>query len=386
MKFNLPGAVTVLFVVAASLVSSACSTIQNALDPSNIDYRGATRGPGLDVPPDLIGPKADDRYVVPDRTTGKTYSGYASERRAVEDLGNQAGAAKAEVLPARDGARIERDGRLRWLVIDKRPDQAWPLLVEFWKSEGFELPLESPAIGMMETDWNKRREKAESTGLRGLLSSGLGTAYSTAVQDRFRTRVEPAPGGGTEILISHQAMEEVVDSKLADSTIWQPAPSRPELELEFTRRLMLRLGGTPNEVQREVARAEAPRPARATIVSAPGAVDSITVTEGFDRAWRELGLVIDRIGFTVEDRDRSKGTYFVRYVDLDRRDPRQGTMSRLFSGERKDLSGQRYQIVVGGEAASTRVTVLGEAGKPLQSEEDRRVGNRIIALLHERLR
>ncbi|MGE0311285.1 MAG: outer membrane protein assembly factor BamC [Lautropia sp.] len=385
MTFKPQGAVAVLLACAASLASSACTTIQDALDPSNIDYRSANRGPGLDVPPDLVGPKADDRYVVPDRGTGKTYSGYASERKAAADVDSRRGAG-ADVLPVREGARIERDGRLRWLVVDRRPEQVWPLLVEFWKSEGFELPVDSPATGMLETDWSKRREKAESSGIRGLLSAGLGTAYSTAVQDRFRTRVEPGPDGGTEIVVSHQAMEEVVDSKLADSTIWQPAPSRPELELEFMRRLMLRLGTPQAEVQREVARAEAPRPARASIVPVAGGVDAITIREGFDRAWRELGLVIDRIGFTVEDRDRSRGTYFVRYVDLDRRDPRQGTMSRLFSGERKDLSGQRYQIVVTGEGAGSRVTVRGDEGKPLERDEDRRVANRIIALLHERLR
>ncbi len=117
-----------------------------------------------------------------------------------------------------------------------------------------------------------------------------------------------------------------------------------------------------------------------------GDLASLQVAEGFDRAWREVGLVLDRVGFTVEDRDRSKGTYFVRYVDLDRRDPRQGTISRFFSGERKDLMGQRYQIAIAGSASEVMVTVREEGGQPPQTAENKRVANRIIALLHEEMK
>ena len=41
----------------------------------------------------------------------------------------------------------------------------------------------------------------------------------------------------------------------------------------------------------------------------------LTLDEPFDRAWRRVGLALDRVGFTVEDRDRAKGLYYVRYVD-----------------------------------------------------------------------
>jgi hypothetical protein len=53
------------------------------------------------------------------------------------------------------------------------------------------------------------------------------------------------------------------------------------------------------------------------------------VDEGFDRAWRRVGLALDRAGFTVEDRDRTQGIYFVRYIN-DATETK-GFFSKLFS-------------------------------------------------------
>ena len=436
----------IVVVAALAGVMTGCSWMRDVLDPSNVDYKSAKTGPGLDVPPDLIGPRGDDRYVIPGAGTGKTYSDYSRDRqdRASQAatqapagaVGGGAGTGGVGVLPAIDpnallpsteGARIERDGQVRWLVVDQAPERVWPQVVAFWQAEGIPLRDESPALGTMETEWVTRGEQPERGGIRGLFSRAIGSTYTTSMKDAYRTRIERAAGGGTEIYVSQRALEEVVNSPRQDSTIWQPGPNRPELEVEMLRRMMLRIGrATVPESRAAVAgvagvtpaapgssaapaaaaatavapaatpapatasgraAAEPDRPDRAVVVSEQGGLNGLRVNEGFERAWREVGLAIDRIGFTVEDRDRSKGTYFVRYVDLDRRDPRQGALSRMFSGERKDLSGQRYQIRVAGDGgAATRVDVRGDAGDTPGTEADVRVANRIVALLHERMR
>ena len=450
--------------VVAALVAGlgACTWTRGVLDPSNVNYRSAKTGPGLDVPPDLIGPKGDDRYVIPEAGTGKTYSDYSRDRRDRAGQAAQAtAAAEADsasagntktVLPAVEGARMARDGQIRWLVIDQAPEKVWPQVVAFWQAEGIALRDESPSQGTMDTEWVTRTEHPERRGLRGLFSRAIGSTYTTSMKDAYRTRVEPAPGGGTEIYVSQRALEEVVNSPAQDSTIWQPGPNRPELEVEMLRRMMLRIGHvTPAESRAAVAAISgsgpanagaaggaaaggaaavgggaaaggaaadasatasaatadaaasspaspagspsaerspvASRPERAVVFPEQGELNGLKVHEGFERAWREVGLAIDRVGFTVEDRDRSKGTYFVRYVDLDRRDPRQGALSRLFSGERKDLSGQRYQIRVAGDGSSaSRVEIRNDNGITPATDADVRVANRIVALLHERMR
>jgi outer membrane protein assembly factor BamC len=394
-----------------------CQSFRDFFDPSNVDYRSAKRGPGLDVPPDLVGPKADDRYVVPERGTGKTFSDYSRGRQEqgreqpAADTRTQATA--SSVLPVREGARMERDGASRWLVVDQPPETVWPQLEEFWQAQGIELRTQSAELGTMDTVFTPRNERPERSGLRGLFSRAIGSSYTTSLSDAYRTRIERAPNGGTEIYVAHRALEEVVNSPRGDSSVWQPGPNRPELEVEMLRRMMLRLGRAPDQVAQggaagtsgaaaataggtasaapagAAAGAGPARPERAKVFVDQGTLNGLRVEEGFDRAWREVGLAIDRIGFTVEDRDRSKGTYYVRYVDLDRRDPRQGALSRLFSGERKDLTGQRYQIRVegdGGASAASRVAVRSDTGQTPTTDADVRVANRIVALLHERIR
>ena len=86
--------------------------------------------------------------------------------------------------------------------------------------------------------------------------------------------------------------------------------------------------GTPAPGRGRRGRSAAEQPARARIEKANDGASRLVVDDSFDRAWRRVGLALDRTGFTVVDRDRSKGLYFVRYAnpDLDpasRRDSRQ---------------------------------------------------------------
>jgi len=376
-------------LLAAALLS-ACSSIRSALDPANIEYRGAAQGPALDVPPDLVTPQGSERYSLPGRgAPGQTLSDFKRERAAAGDSLPRA----SNVLPTREGARIERDGEFRWVVVNQPVEKVWPQLKDFWASQGFSLAVDSPQTGIMETEWAERRQKVETGGIRGVLSKALGSSYATGERDRYRTRLDRLPDGSTEIFVNHRGMEEVLTGVQKDQSVWQPRPSNPELEIEYLRRMLTQFGSPRESIQvasaADASAATSGAGAAATAhtrIVTEGEVSKLTVNEGFDRAWREVGLVLDRVGFTVEDRDRSKGTYFVRYVDLDRRDPRQGTLSRFFSGERKDLMGQRYQIAVERGASDVTVAVRDESGAAPSSPENQRVANRIIALLHEEMK
>jgi outer membrane protein assembly factor BamC len=171
-------------------------------------------------------------------------------------------------------------------------------------------------------------------------------------------------------------MAEVYVDARQETTIWQPRPSDPQLEAEFLGRLMVKLA--PSEAQATAsasASATATASAVAAVSSAPespprarrvsGAGAALEVDEPFDRAWRRVGLALDRSGFTVEDRDRAGGLYFVRYVDpknAGKEEP--GFFSRMFSGGSKPPSPlERYRIAVkGGSDNKTTVSVLTGSG------------------------
>ena len=94
----------------------------------------------------------------------------------------------------------------------------------------------------------------------------------------------------------------------------------------------------------------------------------LTVMDPFDRAWRRVGLALDRVGFTVVDRDRSKGVYFVRYVDpdIDGKKEEKGWLSKLAfwsSDESKKMRQEQYRVLVKEKGDSCQVQVQDKDGK-----------------------
>lgn len=368
-------------VLAAMLLAAGCSSFE--VPGSKIDYKSTSRLPPLEVPPDLTRPSGDDRFVVPDanpRSTA-TYSAYSQERTG------EARTTRTGVLPTQDNARIERAGSQRWLVVKGSPDALWPVVREFWQEAGFIVNVEMPGAGIMETDWAENRARIPQSGLRGFFGRVLDSVYDSSERDKFRTRLERGvEPGTTEIYISHRGMEEVYTSNQTDTadTRWQPRPPNPELEVEMLGRLMGRLGVEPERVKSQLA---APVAAPRASLSKGGAGSMLTLTEEFDRAWRRVGLALDRIGFTVEDRDRSKGLYFVRYIDPDADNKtgkaNEGWLSKLkFWGRDKKPSAEQYRILVKAEGQSTAVNVLNKEGAAETSD----TANRILTLLFEQLK
>lgn len=360
---------TLSLVVAVTLAASGCSMMES----KKIDYKSAQKAPTLEVPPDLVAPAADNRYAIPD-TQGSgtaTLSTYDKERK-VAPAGTQT------LLPTEEKARIERAGTQRWLVVQATPQQVWPVIKDFWQENGFIINQESPETGVMETDWAENRAKIPQDAIRRTLGKVIDGLYSTAERDKFRTRIEPGKEG-TEIYLSHRGMMEVYATEGKDKTVWQPRPADPELEAEMLRRLMLRFGVEKARADTLLAKQQTPEQAR--IVKDSGA-PALEMDEGFDRAWRRVGLALDRVGFAVEDRDRSKGVYFVRYIDPDadnasKRD--EGLLAKFaFWKSKQPKTSPQVQIVVAEAGDKSRVTVGGGA--------DSGIRTRIVNLLYKELK
>lgn len=206
--------------------------------------------------------------------------------------------------------------------------------------------------------------------IRATLGKVFDSLYSTGERDKFRTRLERNAAGGTEIYVTHRGMVEVYTSTSKDSTVWQPRAADPELETEFLRRLMVKLG-VPQEQSQAVVAAPALKAASVRMTSVNN-VPVVQMDEGFDRAWRRVGLALDRTGFTVEDRNRNDGLYFVRYVapGTDKKEP--GFFSKLLGGSAATPP-LKYRVVVRSQGEATTVSVLNEAGAPESSANAERI-------------
>lgn len=360
------------FATALALVG--CSSIENLVSGDKIDYRSqGQKTAGLEVPPDLTQLARDSRY----QQTGGAVSAAAFQSAAATPAAPQAA---TTVAPNAIGdVKIERAGDSRWLTTPMSPEQLWPQLQGFWKDSGFVLVLDQPASGVMETDWAENRAKIANDPIRATVGKVLDSLYSTGERDKFRTRVERTPTG-SEVYISHRGVEEVYSGARNESTVWQPRKPDPQLEAEFLARLMQRLG-----VKQEVAKAAAATapaaPTRARLVD--GKPATMQVDDPFERAWRRVGLALDRGGFTVEDRDRTQGLYFVRYVDASKSaQGERGFFSRLFGSKDDGVSPTKYRISVKGDGDRSTVAVLDAQGAP----EAGPAGQRIVSLLVDDLK
>lgn len=379
------------FAGAAFLATalSGCSTIGDLFSGDKVDYRSTTsnRAQPLEVPPDLSQLSRDSRY----QPQGGVVSAAAAAAGPAVVAGTlpATAAVPAVALTQEGDIRVERAGQQRWLVVPLAPEQLWPRLKSFWQEHGFTLAEENAKTGVMETDWSENRAKLPSDAVRNTIGRVLGNLYDTGERDRFRTRVERT-AAGAEIYISHRGAAEVYADDRRETTTWRTRPNDPQLEAEFLSRLMVALGAKD-------------APARAAVVAAGGSgtppplagrageraaalpigATSLQVSDAFDRAWRRVGLALDRGGFTVEDRDRTAGLYYVRYVDpksVGKEEP--GWWSRLFGSSANPQAAVRYRIAVKSSGELTTVSVQNSAGAPDAGEN----AQRIVALLGAELR
>ena len=371
-----------MFIGLSLSFLGACSLIP---EPKKIDYKSATKAPTLEVPPDLTAATSDDRFAVPDAGSrgSATFSAFSKDRSANPQREGQA------LLPELANARVERAGSQRWLVVKAMPDQVWPVAREFWQENGFIINTENPEAGIMETDWAENRAKIPQDLLRKVLGKVLDGIYSTSERDKFRTRLEAGKTTGTtEIYISHRGMYEVLKGGDGGSqTIWEPRPADPELEAEFLRRLMMRFGVEESRSQALLASAVSQERARLTRLP-DNAGSSLALFDPFDRAWRRTGLALDRVGFTVEDRDRSRGIYYVRYIDPEfdaEKNEKPGLLSKLAfwrgSGKSKNKN-EQFQVNVAEAGEESKITLLAKDGTADKSP----TANKILNLLYDQLK
>ena len=350
---------------AMLLTVGGCSV----LEPDKIDYKSSGRGTSLEVPPDLTQLPGQSRYNVAGGAV--TASGYQAGQAVTVAAG-----APTAVNDIADVHFMRQDGE-RWLRVDRPADKLWSPVRDFWLESGFLLAVDQANIGLMETDWAENRAKIPQDIIRNTIGKVFDSLYSTGERDRFRTRIERNASGGTDIFITHRGMEEVYSSSRRDATIWQPRPRDPELEAEFLRRMMVKLGVSQEQAKSMMtasagAAGQAAPPAARVVAGANGA-PAVQFTDDFDRAWRRVGLALDRTGFTVEDRDRSKGLYYVRYVDptVEKKEP--GFFNKLLGGASQQLPTAKYQIAVQTSGQSSTVTVLNDSGGPAPAADSQRI-------------
>ncbi|MFM0631398.1 outer membrane protein assembly factor BamC [Paraburkholderia xenovorans] len=399
-----------VMLMAGGLVAG-CGTSS----PTKVDYKSDSKSKqvSLAVPPNMIDETADQRSLPP--------QGGETSLSTLKQVQAQAPSANSVVVaPAVNGMHIQRDGTESWLVIDNNaPEQAWPQIRRFWQEQGFLLVVDQRDKGVMETDWNETHAQINEGLIRGTLSKAMGNSYVTSERNKYRTRLEAAPNGGTYVFVSQKGMREALTGTNNDSSTWVPKPNDPGLEQEYLKRLMAALAladsrSKPADAQNADLSAgaqTAPNAATAGAKSAAAATAAqnvalsaqqplpdrdaangtdaqlssteLTLGEPYDRAWLRVGLALDRSNFTVDDRDLTRGLYFVRYVDpKDMTSAEQGFWSQVFHGKKEKVAKQYMVNVRAVTPNQTRVAVVDDKGAIDQSPQAKQIMSLMSDQLH----
>ncbi len=342
-----------------------CSTTNNTAPDYRSDHQKSTTEQPLEIPPDLIGSTEidDQQMAIPEG------------RATLSDHNNQGQSIGVNVLPQLEGMQIKHEGSARWLVVQAKPNMIWPKVKQFWRKQGFKLTLENPKIGIIETEWRENRADIPQDGVRKYLGKIIGAVYSASTRDKFRVRIERSNvEDATELYLTHQGAEEVTQG---DTFVWQGRPSDPELEAEMLNRLMVFIGLDKKQADMLQAKTDEPV-SRADLIRSKKGQVSLIVHQDFALVWRRIGLALDRLEFTIEDHDRSRGVYFIRYIDPYKKN--QGFFSRLFGGD-STSDNQEYLIVLEKKSSTTRIVVENSKGQV----EINKTAEKILTLLHEQL-
>ncbi|HIU73747.1 MAG TPA: outer membrane protein assembly factor BamC [Candidatus Aphodousia faecipullorum] len=382
-------------ILSLPIALSACSSLSDTFSQETIQYETSDSRAPLEIPPDMNSVPMSDRYSVPTRPQ----TVWASQQQAEQNAEQGNSAPVSQVLPVGEVAQIMREGNNRWIHVNLPPEQVWPIVQDFWNTVGLTLARQDASVGVMETNWAENRAKLPQDIIRATLGKVIDMVYSTGERDQYRARLERSETGGTDIYVTHRSMVEVVKNISGDNdtTVWQPGPTDPEMEAEMITRLSQRINAefdphavaaSKQEHQKQVEELAAYQPTESISQleqGADGVATSIFIKEGFERAWRRVALAIDRMGFTVEDRDRSRGFFLVRYLDEqyeEEQRSQQGFWKNVFS---RDTPVEAPQYVIYLQPISeteTRVHMLGPDGKA----DTTGVAPKILTLLSEQTR
>ncbi len=396
-------------VLAGGLVAGCSSP-----SPTQVDYKSDSKSKqvSLAVPPNLLEETSDQRSLPPQGGEASLSSLQQVQKAAPPDNA---------VIPPVAGMHLQRDGSESWLVVDnKTPDQVWAEVRRFWQEQGFLLVVDQRDKHLMETDWNETRPQVNQGLIRNTLTKAMGNSYVAAERNKYRTRLETASNGGTYIFISQKGMREALTGVHSDTSTWEPKPNDPALEMEYLKRLMASLaladsrgnaagpqaaedpaaGAATAQVAADKGNAKAD--AKAAAVAAQNvaqasqsgrgagasadlqdALTELTVSEPYDNAWLRVGIALDRSNFTVDDKDRARGLYFIRYVDpKDMSSEQQGFWSQVLHGHKEKVA-KVYRLNVRAITQDqTRIAVVDDKG----SIDSSAPAKQIMALIADQLR
>ncbi|BAW80903.1 NlpB/DapX lipoprotein [Candidatus Nitrosoglobus terrae] len=326
--------------VAIIILLSGCTALSSLdkLVPDNTKkYRQAKALPPLEVPPDLSTAAIHDD-IKNDNSSTATYLEYQEQvHNPLMDIYG----VKPDLKP-----HIEGEGEQRRLVVPGIRKKVWEQVRNFWLENGLQIKAEDIRIGFMD-------------------------AIGSSEQDSYRVRIEEGKTPQSTIVSLKQHI----------------ANTNPRQEDMVFRRLAEYLGALHAQNLAENKQQSNQQTDDINGVSIVDEGTALQVEQDFSRVWRRIGLVLERKGFAIEDKNRSRGVYYIRYDDpfTHQEEKDSSWLSKLafwdHKADKSDKNQNRYQIKLISDGSATRIVVLNAKGRRDRSE----VAKQLVSLLGEQL-
>lgn len=322
----------ILILTVCAGILPACSKlpkIDQVLPDKRTAYQKSKDLPALEVPPDLTITEGENKATIPGEAESTTLSEFEKRRDQIAKRGNivlGSGEAEDEL----------------WLALQGSPVEVWPELRRFWSEKGYDMELDDPELGVLETDWKQTE-------------SG---------RDKYRIFTEPDEQGGVILFLSSER-EQLSEGTWLESAKDDPADKKTlrELNLHFYGQAMVNSDSADSSAREPAAPANKPPAPKAEIVDIGDDKTYLAIPREFTRAWRMSETVILRAGYTILDKDQETGTYNFLYIKPVEERDKKGFFSRLkFWGDDED-EGIPYQLSLTGVGNKTEAILMTEDGE-----------------------
>jgi outer membrane protein assembly factor BamC len=365
MKFSL---MTILLTVVALMIVG-CGTIQ---DLRYLDSRPAEQ---LEIPPDLTDTTLGSETVLP-----VNFSSNVDVSKPLKII---------PVLLKVDSLQLEGQAGFHWLSVDEPVDNLFQLVKEFWSSEGFEIEIDEPAIGVLQTAWVYEKEGVDKSGANFLMKLFSSNELS-ATQNQFRTRIERDKGTGkSQIYIAHRGTaykhifqkNQTEDEKQND---WELVPPNSEFEVERLSRLMIYLGMQQAELDQQLDRIKVFRPLTSINVDYSKNETYLLVKDIYSKTWFRTLHQLDRMGIEVVNSNIGGGIRVKGLIRVNTNVEEEITEGGFFSfGSTTKVAKKQVILVITEESHNvTRISMV----RPDDEIENSKAGIELITLLQQFLK
>ncbi len=329
----------VLVWVALGAVVAALSGCGSLFRDRYPDYQSEGSVKPIQVPKDLDQPMSEPLMPIPDPVVGSE-----------GEVGVEVPRPEPLQLAQHDERASLRDsGDDQWLLVAASPAEVWPELVTYLEARPMKLTQRMPERGLLETGWLDR---------------------AGGQRQRFRLQVEEGiRNGTTEVRVLQQSVTGPVN---ASRLPWPRSSTERAQETALLTALRDALAepqaerGASQVSLRAQALSGAPR---SRLVSNEQGEPTLRLAVEYARAWSAVEAAIERLGWPLEDKDRSAARFYLATDEGPEGKP--GFWARLFGATEEDTDGRAYRLQLTPVDDGIEVSVVADPPDALSSETKR---------------